>query len=212
MQNKDKKIKNHPIPNSRLARLQNDQNLDNNTQSEDNREVHSQLSSISQAPLDAATTTAVGTRQRRRWTVEINEYLLRTYLEITDLENNKTLYRKRQHQIFFEKYPLMYTNEQDLSNQLRAIHRCNLIPEPRRQQIREEVTNKLEHQNEDEVCEEAKEVEEAVELPVTTIELQATTIDVLSSENSEPVDISDETIYKVNDNGRGVTNYYVFGS
>jgi signal transduction histidine kinase len=86
------------------------------------------------------TTTAGLPRQRRKWTDEINKFLLRCYLRTTKLEKELIGYRQRIHQLFKTKYPdWQNITEQRLTDQLRTIRRNNLIPETIINEIKEEV-------------------------------------------------------------------------
>ncbi|XP_054744480.1 uncharacterized protein LOC129248893 [Anastrepha obliqua] len=133
---------NHTFLESGPARPQTDHTPDTNNYSGDNRQDFLQPWTDSQASY-AATSPVVATRQRKKWTSEINEFLLRTYLHITKLETHNTLFRKRLREKFVEKYPQMNASEQNLSDQLRAIRRHDYITEARREEITQEVAREL---------------------------------------------------------------------
>jgi hypothetical protein len=68
------------------------------------------------------TTKAGLPRQRRKWTDEINQFLLCCYLRTTKSEKELVGYRQRIHQQFKTKYPQWQNiTEQRLAEQLRAI-------------------------------------------------------------------------------------------
>ncbi|XP_054744487.1 uncharacterized protein LOC129248901 [Anastrepha obliqua] len=133
---------NHTLLECGPARPQTDHTPDTNNYSGDNRQDLLQPGTDSQAS-HAATSPVVATRQRIKWTSEINEFLLRTYLQITKLETHRTLFRKRLREKFVEKYPQMNVSEQNLSDQLRAIRRHDYITEARREEITQEVAREL---------------------------------------------------------------------
>lgn len=111
----------------------------------------SQSASEQQAPHDAALTRAGRPRMRRKWTNEINEALLRAYYRITLLETDLTGYRPRLRSTFTSEYREYDVTEQRLADQVRVIHRNNLIPEIRRNVIKEEVARELNIPESDEI-------------------------------------------------------------
>lgn len=88
-----------------------------------------------------ATTLAGKTRQRMKWTYQINRELLRCYYIVTLCETDLTAYRPLLHQKFKETFPeLSHISEQRLADQIRVIHRNNRIPEPERERIKQSVS------------------------------------------------------------------------
>ena len=97
----------------------------------------SQLVREQQTNVDVALTLTGRIRQRRKWTNEINEELLRAYFEVTEKETNMTSYRSRLQEVFVERHPNFDLSAQRLSDQVTAIFIRNLIPESRRNEIKE---------------------------------------------------------------------------
>ena len=98
--------------------------------------TYNQPTSEQHAPSDVALTTAGRPRQRRKWTTDINENLLRAYYIVTDQERNTTGYRTQLREIFVAQHPDYDVSEQRLSDQIRTIIRNNLIPEIRRNALK----------------------------------------------------------------------------
>ncbi|CAD6996044.1 unnamed protein product [Ceratitis capitata] len=178
---------NHNFLEGGSSRPQNDHTLDINNNSGENRTNYLLPGNVLLAS-NAATNPTVSPRQRKKWTTEVNEYLLRTYLQITKLETHRTLFRKRLREKFIVKYPQMDVSEQNLSDQIRAIRRHDYITEARREQIKQEVEQEL-RSNSDLVVGSA-------EVPENTAVSRAENI--LSEENnnhnSDPTSESDDSI------------------
>lgn len=88
-----------------------------------------------------ATTLAGKSRQRMKWTHEINCELLRSYYIVTHCETNLSAYRPQLHQKFIETFPeLSHISEQRLADQIRVIHKNNRIPLEERENIKQSVT------------------------------------------------------------------------
>ncbi|CAH1109132.1 unnamed protein product [Psylliodes chrysocephalus] len=84
-------------------------------------------------------------RKRMKWTNEINSFIMRSYYEITKLENDLTVYRYALHRAFTEKYPdLQHLTEQRIADQRRTIIKNTLIPLPALQQVGS-IPHALEH-------------------------------------------------------------------
>ncbi|XP_060523202.1 uncharacterized protein LOC132700100 [Cylas formicarius] len=92
-------------------------------------------------------------RMRKKWTNEINTFLMRIYYRITNLETDMLRYRDELHQEFSTTYPEMNASAQRLSDQIRAIKRRNLLPSATLNSIKDEVRREVEdhitHQKED---------------------------------------------------------------
>uniref|UniRef100_A0A8D9FEB0 Uncharacterized protein n=1 Tax=Cacopsylla melanoneura TaxID=428564 RepID=A0A8D9FEB0_9HEMI len=73
-----------------------------------------------QAPPAAALTQAGRPRQRRKWTNDINEALLRSYYKVTSLESDLTGYRPLLHATFTADHRDYNVSEQRLADQIRA--------------------------------------------------------------------------------------------
>jgi hypothetical protein len=102
------------------------------------------------------TTKAGKPRQRRKWTDEINQFLLRFYLKITRLETDMTGYRHKLHQQFMNEYPEQQNiTQQKLADQIRTIYRNNLIP----QTVINRITNEIRAEQENNEVSSSKEQE-----------------------------------------------------
>lgn len=130
---------------SDTTRLQTGEEASNQTRSGVNTgQISSnQPHSEQQAPPDVALTQAGRPRQRRAWTTHINEALLRTYYRVTHLETDLTGFRSRLHLNFTTQHRDYNVSEQRLSDQIRVIHRNNLISEARRNILKEEISTEL---------------------------------------------------------------------
>ncbi|XP_064072076.1 uncharacterized protein LOC113393371 [Vanessa tameamea] len=85
-----------------------------------------------------------GIRQRRRWTTEYNETIIRNYYKITELEENRSAYRQPLHQAVIAEHPeLSEVSEQRISDQLRVILNNKMISDQKLKEIREEISNDL---------------------------------------------------------------------
>ncbi|XP_055380732.1 uncharacterized protein LOC129611562 [Condylostylus longicornis] len=74
------------------------------------------------------------------WRNSMNEFILKTYYQITRCESDLTSYRQRLREEFMRKYPeLTHINEQNLADRRAAIIRNNLVPEATRNRIYAEV-------------------------------------------------------------------------
>ena len=86
-----------------------------------------------------ALTQAGRPRQRLKWTMSMNETVVRLYYKVTELERNLAGYRQRLHAEFCIFYPNITVTEQRVADQYRVILRNNLIPETRRNIIKREI-------------------------------------------------------------------------
>ncbi|KAJ0173873.1 hypothetical protein K1T71_011022 [Dendrolimus kikuchii] len=83
------------------------------------------------------------TRTRKKWSNEMNDFILRTYLQLTFLETDLTSYLEPLHLKFLERFPHMEVSRQRVGDQRRAIVRRNLIASHNIEQIYEEVRSQL---------------------------------------------------------------------
>ncbi|KAI5632298.1 hypothetical protein NE865_14977 [Phthorimaea operculella] len=88
--------------------------------------------------LELAPTSSVSTK-RRRWTPEMNMFILRTYLQLTALDTDTKTYLEPLHLKFIEKYPDIEVSRQRVGDQRRAIVRNKLLPQSTIDQIYSEV-------------------------------------------------------------------------
>jgi hypothetical protein len=102
------------------------------------------------------TTKAGKPRQRRKWTDEINQFLLHCYLKITRLKTDMTGYQHKLHQQFMNEYPEEQNiMQQSLADQIRTIYRKNLIP----QTVINRITNEIRAEQENNEASSSKEQE-----------------------------------------------------
>lgn len=82
-------------------------------------------------------------RIRMKWTTEVNEYILRTYYTITQLETNCKHYRDTLHRHFSDEFPDVEVCAQRIADQRRAIVKNHLLTQERIDEIRREVEVEL---------------------------------------------------------------------
>ncbi|CAH2094088.1 unnamed protein product [Euphydryas editha] len=87
------------------------------------------------------------TNARKKWSEEMNKFILRQYLIITNLETDTNSYLTTLHQKFIEKFPNMNVSKQRIGDQRRAIVNKNLLPATTINTIRLEVRSQLQTQN-----------------------------------------------------------------
>ncbi|XP_075971947.1 uncharacterized protein LOC142973811 [Anticarsia gemmatalis] len=80
---------------------------------------------------------------RRRWTPEMNQFILRTYLQLTALDTDTKTYLEPLHLKFTEKFPDMQASRQRVGDQRRAIVRNKLLPQDTIDRIYNEVEFEL---------------------------------------------------------------------
>lgn len=86
------------------------------------------------------TTQAGAPRRRIQWTNDMNEFIVRLYYRLTKCETQITGYRQNLREAFAHQYPtLTHVTEQNIADRRAAIFRRNLIPESRRNEIKDEV-------------------------------------------------------------------------
>lgn len=95
-------------------------------------------------------------RQRLQWTAEMNQHVMRCYYKITELETNKTVFRKKLYEMFNQRYPDYGLTEQRVADQKRAIEIHKYITTSELEEIKEEVRGELQRE---------KEVELVIALP-----------------------------------------------
>ncbi|CAB3227166.1 unnamed protein product [Arctia plantaginis] len=82
----------------------------------------------SRGPSASNRAPAIGGNVRRmKWTSSMNENVMRAYFVATEGETNLTAYRNRLLTLFQELEPTVNVTVQRLSDQVRAIKRCNLL-------------------------------------------------------------------------------------
>ncbi|CAK1593328.1 unnamed protein product [Parnassius mnemosyne] len=134
---------------------------------------HIQTDSITQPHFSSQQ----GLTQRRRWTAEQNESIVRNYYKITELGENKSAYRRPLHQAVLDEHPeLTGVSEQRISDQLRVILNNKMINDQRLQEIRDNISSKLNSQRDN------------LESNYSHITLQHTTF-TAETENSQETDI-----------------------
>ncbi|XP_045448164.1 uncharacterized protein LOC123656539 [Melitaea cinxia] len=93
------------------------------------------------APIESAH------NRRRRWTREMNTFILRTYLQLTELNLDTRSYLEPLHSKFTEKFPNMQVSRQRIGDQRKAIVRNKLLPQNIIDQIYDEVKTELTQMN-----------------------------------------------------------------
>ncbi|XP_050556597.1 uncharacterized protein LOC126911787 [Spodoptera frugiperda] len=81
--------------------------------------------------------------KRKRWTPEMNIFILRTYFQLTLLDTDKTTYLEPLHLRFLEKFPYMQVSRQRIGDQRRAIINNKLLSQETIDTIRNEVEKEL---------------------------------------------------------------------
>lgn len=86
------------------------------------------------------TTQTNAPRRRIQWTAEMNEFIVRTYYQVTHCESSRTGYRQALHNNFVRNYThLSHINEQNIADRRAVIFKNNLVSEQRRNQIKFEI-------------------------------------------------------------------------
>jgi len=98
-------------------------------------------------PILPETTLAGRPRVRMKWTQELNILIMRTYYHITRLETDSTAFRRRLHDAFVAHYPDITVTEQRIADQRRAILNNKFLSNEILQQIKREVREELEREN-----------------------------------------------------------------
>lgn len=78
-------------------------------------------------------------RIRMKWTTEVNEFILRTYYQITNMETQCKHYRDTLQRLFNEEFPDVEVCAQRIADQRRAIVKNHLLTQERIDEIRREV-------------------------------------------------------------------------
>ncbi|CAH2016975.1 unnamed protein product [Acanthoscelides obtectus] len=78
-------------------------------------------------------------RRRIKWTVSMNESIMRIFYKVTNLGRETIGYRPRLHTAFCSEYPEIKVSQQRVADQYRVIIKNNLIPQPRLNAIKQEV-------------------------------------------------------------------------
>ncbi|XP_050550436.1 uncharacterized protein LOC118279092 [Spodoptera frugiperda] len=91
--------------------------------------------------VDEVVPTTRTVKTRRKWTTDMNEFILRNYLLLTNMETDKNAYLPSLHTKFLEKFPSMEVSRQRIGDQRRAIVQKKLLPQTTIDQIYEQDTN-----------------------------------------------------------------------
>ena len=90
-------------------------------------------------PLMDGTSAKETSKRRMKWNEEMNRFIFRTYLEITKMETDKTMYRGKLHHAFITQYPhLAHITEQRIADQRRVIIKNTLLTLDTQEQIKHE--------------------------------------------------------------------------
>ncbi|XP_047019155.1 uncharacterized protein LOC124637519 [Helicoverpa zea] len=114
--------------------------------------THLQTNSTLQSHTETNTQIHTNTQQvggqRRRWTTEQNESIIRHYYKITAMEQNRSAYRQPLHQAVITEHPeLSGVTEQRISDQLRVILNNKMITDQRLDEIRSEIAQEINSYN-----------------------------------------------------------------
>ncbi|XP_060804959.1 uncharacterized protein LOC132902746 [Amyelois transitella] len=90
--------------------------------------------------------TSDNVRARKNWTQDMNKFIWRNYLIITNLERNTRGHLTSLHQKFVEQFPEMDVSKQRLGDQRRAIINNHMLSQTIIEEIRKEVTILLNQQ------------------------------------------------------------------
>lgn len=83
------------------------------------------------------------TNKRTKWTDEMNRYVVHAYYLVTELEKNKSGFRKKLHNKFKDKYPEHIFTEQKVAGQLRSVMKNKYISEEIIEDIKKAVEKEL---------------------------------------------------------------------
>ncbi|KAL0852393.1 hypothetical protein ABMA28_000587 [Loxostege sticticalis] len=90
--------------------------------------------------------TTDSSKTRRKWSTEMNEFILRNYLQITKLETDTKVYLLPLHEKFIDRFPDMKdVTRQRVGDQRRAIIRKKLLPQSTIDHIYNEVKAELQN-------------------------------------------------------------------
>lgn len=97
------------------------------------------------ADANQLTTKEGKTRQRIKWTEEMNKNVIRCYMKSTLAETNMTAYRNQMHRMFIHLYPELAARitEQNITDRKRAIIAKSMIPTKIIEEIKEQVRREL---------------------------------------------------------------------
>ncbi|KAL3278303.1 hypothetical protein HHI36_013636 [Cryptolaemus montrouzieri] len=96
------------------------------------------------ATMSQPTTSHNEKVRRKRWTMDENKQILRSYFRVTNLETDKTMYRTKLFQDVIDHIPhLREFTEQRIADQRRVIILNNLLPNVIVKQIKDEVEAEL---------------------------------------------------------------------
>lgn len=142
-------------------------------------------------------------RQRTKWTNEMNEYICRRYLVLTNIETSHTGISKELHNNVLKQFPELATKTvQNILDQKRTIITSNKIPKGTMNRIKEEVKMELETNNTMNETTESENEEPHIEEQQNTTQIQNNTnIKKTSHTANEEVDINnifEENMIKFN--------------
>jgi hypothetical protein len=86
---------------------------------------------------------AIEVRKRKKWTMEMNIFIIREYFRITKLQDVVSTYRLDLFKAFQSKYPQFPVTIQNLADQRRAIMKKNYIPSAILEKIKNDVKLEL---------------------------------------------------------------------
>jgi hypothetical protein len=97
--------------------------------------------------LNSQAADAAPVRRLKKFTAEVNKFLMRTYYKVSKLETDVLHCRDHVHGEFNAKYPEYNASKQRLSDQTRVIINRNPIPVTTLNQTKEQVPNELQANN-----------------------------------------------------------------
>jgi ribosomal protein L35 len=132
------------IPDEKFTEIKNEvahelQNISTDTQEQNNfansnPQIPVLTHSVLNQPLES--------KNKMKWSNTLNESLMQCYFEVTELESNMTIYRRKLHSKFIEKHPyLSHLSEQRLADQRRSIVKNKLISQHRLEHLKTIVNN-----------------------------------------------------------------------
>ncbi|KAL0271977.1 UNVERIFIED_CONTAM: hypothetical protein PYX00_005123 [Menopon gallinae] len=86
------------------------------------------------------TTKAGKPRQRIKWTVEMNQLIIRSYFTHSVSETVNSTYRRKIHADFIARFPHLFVSEQRVADQKRVILQNKLLPDSEIEKIKMEVS------------------------------------------------------------------------
>lgn len=100
---------------------------------------------VQEASADNPAPTKAKSRARKKWTDDMNTFILRTYFILTTLETDTKSYLAELHKRFTEQFPEIEVSRQRIGDQRRAIINRKLLSTDKIDNIRKEAETILQH-------------------------------------------------------------------